>query len=523
MGNVYLLDCTLRDGGYINDWEFGYSGITQIIKKLEQTGIEMIEVGFLKGDTYDENKTLFPSIDSIKHVLLHKNPNVSYVCMLDMSSPVPLERIVPYDGTSVDGIRVIFKKNKTNEAYEACKYIKAAGYQFYVNYVSTDAYTDKEFIEGIEKFNELKPTGVTIVDTFGVIKRKQFQRLVAIADNNVLPDTKICYHAHNNLQQAFGNSEAMVDMNLSRDIVIDACVFGMGRGAGNLNLELFAEYMNDNYGKSYQISPMLEIMDEYLSEFYKTKFWGYSLPLYLSAMHKCHPNYAIYLAEKNTLTEKTFNELLKSISPEDKLEFSKDKLEYYYRKYMDALVDDREVIDELSKDFYNSKALLIAPGKSIKEYSEVINECISDSVRVVCVNFYDAKYKPDFVFLGNIRRYNKIDYRNKSKVICTSNITDSSNADYVVNFSSLTGSNSDIFDNSGLMALRLLEKLGVDEVFIAGFDGYSETESVDYYDNGFVSYPHHRISMKNDLIAEEINEIKKRIKLSFLTPTKYSV
>ncbi len=92
-----------------------------------------------------------------------------------------------------------------------------------------------------------------------------------------------------------GNAEALVEMNLKRDICIDACVFGMGRGAGNLNLELFAEYMNENYDTEYRVEPMLEIMDEYLNDIYREKSWGYSLPLYLSASTGCHPNYAIYL------------------------------------------------------------------------------------------------------------------------------------------------------------------------------------------------------------------------------------
>lgn len=80
-----------------------------------------------------------------------------------------------------------------------------------------------------------------------------------------------------------------------------------------MNLELFAEYMNENYDTKYRIEPMLEIMDEYLNDIYKSKFWGYSLPLYLSASLGCHPNYAIYLAEKDSLTEKSFRELLRGI------------------------------------------------------------------------------------------------------------------------------------------------------------------------------------------------------------------
>ena len=65
MGNVYLLDCTLRDGGYINDWKFGEETIKGFGKKIALTGIEFYEVGFIKGDTYDPDKSVFPDVQSI--------------------------------------------------------------------------------------------------------------------------------------------------------------------------------------------------------------------------------------------------------------------------------------------------------------------------------------------------------------------------------------------------------------------------------------------------------------------------
>ena len=65
--------------------------------------------------------------------------------------------------------------------------------------------------------------------------------MVYLADHNLADGIALAYHAHNNLQQAFGNSESLVEMNLKRDLIIGACIVGMGRGAGNLNLELFAE------------------------------------------------------------------------------------------------------------------------------------------------------------------------------------------------------------------------------------------------------------------------------------------
>ena len=522
MGKISLLDCTLRDGGYVNDWQFGEDTIKGFGRKIVQTGIEMFEVGFIKGDTYDKNRSVFPDIQSMSAMIQPKAKSMTYVGMLDMSAPIPMERLVPCDGTSIDGIRVIFKKDKMDEAYEYCKYIQELGYLLFVNFVGTDLYTDKEFIEAIERFNVLQPYAMTIVDTFGLIKRKQFLRLAYLADNNMAEGITLCYHAHNNLQQAFGNAEALVELNLKRDICIDACVFGMGRGAGNLNLELFAEYMNENYNTHYRIEPMLEIMDEYLNDIYKNRFWGYSLPLYLSANAGCHPNYAIYLEEKDSLTVRSFNELLRGIPKEDKAKFSKEKAEAYYRQYQENFIDDRETIAELSTKMAGKKVLLLAPGKSLTEYKEMVQqESRQKDTIVLAVNFMSDDFPIDYIFSSNMRRYHKIQGKTSIPCITTSNMKEAEDSAYVVNFASYTSAEPDIIDNSGLMALKLLIELGIKEVRIAGMDGYSGMKSNDYYDRKLDYDFSEEAENRKRLIANELDGIKRKIHIEFLTPTHY--
>ena len=523
MRKVNLLDCTLRDGGYVNDWQFGEEGIKGIVARLSQTGIEMIELGFLKGDNYNENRTLFPDVDSFRRVLDQKRPDITYVGMLDMSAPVPMERIPKFDGTAIDGIRVIFKKKKIDEAYEYCSYIKEQGYKLFVNFVSTDQYSDGEFIAGLERFRDLHPYGVTIVDTFGMIKRKDFSRLVMLADNNLDEDVMLCYHAHNNLQQAFENAQAMVEMNLHRDISIDACVFGMGRGAGNLNLELFAGFMNDNYGTNYQIAPMLEIMDEYLDEFYRDKFWGYSLPLYLSASFGCHPNYAIFLAEKQTLSARALREIFQSIPPEDKLIFNKEVAEKYYREFLENYVDDGEATNELRRALSGRPVLLLAPGSSLSSYSSEIQSVIKKSSRVVVsINFYNPSFGINYIFCSNMRRFAKIYDKKNCKVIITSNLQDRSGADYVMNFSSYISSEPAVVDNAGLMALKMLHAVGVHDVCIAGMDGYTVDGKNSYLDSSDRKYSLD-YEERNKLIANELEKLRGLMKLEFLTPTRYNL
>ena len=521
MGNISLLDCTLRDGGYINDWNFGEDAIKGTINKISLSGIDMLELGFIKGTVCNPNRTLFPSTSDIDSITNGINVNTMFVAMLDMSNPVEKDKIAPTSQTSLDGIRVIFKKNKIDEAFDYCEYISKLGYKLFVNLVNTEQYSDGELVSCINKFQQLKPYAFTIVDTFGVIKKNQFLHIASIFDRELDPSIILGYHAHNNLQQAFGNAEAFVEMNLERDIYIDACVFGMGRGAGNLNIELFAEYLNENYDKNYRIEPLLEIMDEYLSEIYKTKFWGYSLPLYLSARHGCHPNYAIYLAEKDSLTEKMFDEVLSNISSEDKLVFSKEKAELYYQQYMENYIDDKDAILKLSNELSNKSIVLLAPGTTLKDNVTKIKAIIDENnSKVIAVNFLANEFNPDFVFSSNMRRYVKMQSITSAKRITTSNMR-SDNTDYVINFSSYSLKSSDIIDNSGLMLLNLLIKLGVKEVYIAGMDGYSSNQN--YYDKQY-EYDFSteiKLSNRNELISSELNRLSKQMKINFITPTNY--
>lgn len=523
MGKIRLVDSTLRDGGYINDWNFGEDAIRNICRKIGQTGIEAIEVGFIKGNNFSKNRTVFPNIECASELIAPKNPEMLYIGMLDMSDPVPVENLCPYDGKSFDGLRVIFKKSKINEGYEYSKKVKELGYKLFVQLVGTDEYSDVEFVDAIHKFNQINPDAVYIVDSFGVIKRKQFLRLVYLADNNLKPNIALGYHSHNNLQQAFGNTEALAECNLQRDIFIDACVFGMGRGAGNLNLELFAEYMNENFGTHYSIEPMLEITDEYLNDIYKNNFWGYSLPFYLSASNGCHPNYAIYFGKKDTLTVKSFNELLKSISKEDKVVYVKEKAEKYYLEYQKNFLDDRQTLKMLEAEFNRKKVLLLAPGNSLRDFADEVREYIAlEKPIVISLNFISEELPVDYVFSSNMRRYYRIENTKGIKKIITSNIKEAKEYDYMVNYASYISEEPDIIDNSGLMALRLLSRIGYKSVAIAGMDGYVREVKANYY-NQMLDFDFKDREKRNNLITQELRTIQTKIKLEFITQTSYKL
>ncbi len=528
---VNILDCTLRDGGYVNDFTFGKDVISGFLNKINKTNVECVEVGFLKGDKVNEDRTFFPTMESVKDVLNgRKDDKIKYFVMYDTSSPLDLDKICPYDGTSADGVRVIFKNNKIDEGFLACKKFIELGYLVSANFVSTNVYSDEDFAKNIKRFNELDLFSMAIVDTFGSMKNDTFLHYIKVADENMRKDIVLTYHGHNNLQQAYQNAISFVNLNLDRTIIIDASVFGMGRGAGNLNIELFAEYLNKTKNKKYHIVPMLEIMDEYLQHIYETRFWGYSLPLYISGTLDVHPNYAIYLAEKNTLTEKSLYEIMSNISASDKLIYKKDIAEKYYLDYMNNYINDSEDVSRLEERFRNKKALILAPGQSINDKKTEIIKLIEDKdVISIAVNFYNDSFKTDFIFSSNMRRYRSLDteiddFKKNNKnleVILTSNMREAINKNYNINFYSIAVESKDIVDNAGLMVMKLMQMIGVKEVMLAGMDGYSENNPYVYNDNSTQVDFSNVAGLRNELIKKEIDKLQKYLNIKFVTKSLY--
>lgn len=523
MGKVSVLDCTLRDGGYINNWEFKEKAIKDIIKKISRTGIEYLETGFIKDVDYNPDFSIFNGNDSFKAVVDSKNPNVTYLGMVDMKLPMPLSKLGKRVSDGFDGVRVIFKKDKIEEGYRYCKEAIELGYITCAQLVGTNEYSDDLLADTVKKFNSLDIKALSIVDTFGLIEKQDFLRITNIINQNLREDIALGYHSHNNLQQAMGNAVALVEQELKRDIIIDACVFGMGRGAGNLNMELFVKYLNQNYGKNYRIEPFLEVIDEYLNDIYRREFWGYSLPFYLSATNGCHPNYAKFFAEKEALTVKAFNEILRSIPEEEKGNYSRETAEKIYIGFMQNYVDDTACIDKLRGEIKGRKVLLIGSGKTLKSNIEKIKKYIRDNNPVVVsLNYIPENIEVDYVFSGHMRRYRLIQENREVKKIITSNVRDAVNYDYMLNFSSYASKRLDIMDNSGVMFLKVLIDIGVKEAVLAGLDGYTMDNTGNYVNEEFeYNFTVDMIHKRNIYIKESIKELSSNIEISFLTDSLY--
>lgn len=526
MRNLQILDCTLRDGGYVNNWDFGRANIARIILNLLKSNIDIVECGFLSNrKPYCPDKSIFDSIDRFKEIIPYKDSNSKFVCMINYGE-FNLSDIPDYDGSSVDGIRVVFHKRDLEPALEFCRKLKEKGYLLFIQPMVTINYSDYELLKIVKVINEINPYAFYIVDSFGVMRKNDLLRMFYLIDNNLDNSISVGYHSHNNLQLAYSNSQALVEVLTTRSIIIDSSVLGMGRGAGNLNTELFIQYLNNHHDCLYNVNPLLKIIDETLSKVYATNYWGYSLPYYLSALYNCHPNYASYLSDKNTLGVEAIRKILSEISPDNSDSFNKSYIEELYTKYQKRKIDDSEEMKQIKQLIGTQEILVIAPGQSIDTNKEYIQTFIKENnLLCISVNFVPIDFNCQYTFISNAKRYESLIpdlMMNKSEFIITSNIDFGSGEHIYVNYETLLNSNEAVSDNATLMLLKLLVNIGVKKVFIAGFDGYSNYQVENYFDKDWILNTSPKQANKmNKGITEIVSELMVELQLEFITPSRF--
>jgi len=345
MSKISLLDCTLRDGGYVNDWRFGEKEIPEIAEKLEASGADMLELGFLEDEPYQPDRTIFNSIDQVKQLIGKKHPGTIYSVMAEVSTPIPVEKIAPADPDGPDLIRVIIWKNKhaadgslidmLPESYEYCRRIAKKGYRLCIQPARVSQYSDKEFTAMLRMFSRLDPVAIYVVDSWGIMYTDELMHYVRLADDTLPTSIAIGYHGHNNMMQAFAIAEHLLNEPMERDLIIDASVYGIGRGAGNLNTELIAKYMNRALNRSYRIEPLMEVFDRYLKDVFHRVPWGYSPGFFTTACYNANPNYASFYEQELGLSARQIEELLSAMTPEERVIYKKATAE----KYLHALVE----------------------------------------------------------------------------------------------------------------------------------------------------------------------------------------
>jgi len=524
MDKIKILDCTLRDGGYINNFNFGLGTMQDIVNKLVAAGIDIIECGFLQSGQTDQNKSLFGSIADIKCVIgAKKNPETMYVAMIQYGK-ISSEEIEPYDGTSIDGIRITFHESEIKDALVLGRQLMEKNYKIFMQPVGTTTFSDEVLLELIYEINCMKPYAFYLVDTLGTMYVRDLRHYFYLIDYNLDKSIRLGFHAHNNLQLAFSNAQELMHMDSPRDIILDATVFGMGRGAGNLSTELIVQYINENIERIYDTLPVLQIIDDHISILRKKYDWGYMAEYYLSASKKCHPNYASFLINAKTLMAEDINRILEEIDAGKKSIYDAAYIKELYVKYKSRQVNDEYALATLKKEIGTSKVLLVAPGLHLKDISNDQMNHICEAYYVIPVNCLPKGIHFNRVFISNEKRYESGAHQfQKISRIVTSNIVNQSTDNcLVVNYASYLNDGMTVPDNAGMMCINLLKALGVSEIALAGFDGFTENTMGNYVSDDFMySVDKEQLAALNNSIRNHITKLRREMQVTFLTESLY--
>lgn len=277
-----LLDCTLRDGGYYTNWDFDTQLVDAYINAMNQLPIQYLEVGYRNNPSNDYlGKFGYTPVSVLRH--LRETCTKKLVVMLNEKSTKPEDLDIllnPIVGLA-DMIRIAIDPKNFDRAVILAKAVKAMGFEVGFNcmYMSKWSSDYEGFLKKLSLLNGWCDL-FCMVDSFGGVTPKDVTDIYnEVRKNTTVP---VGFHGHNNLQLGLINT--VTAMNLGVDYV-DATIMGMGRGAGNLNMELLLTYLNAHYDMEVDfnvlgdaVSAFKPLMDKYQ--------WGTNLPYMLAGANK---------------------------------------------------------------------------------------------------------------------------------------------------------------------------------------------------------------------------------------------
>jgi 3-deoxy-D-manno-octulosonate cytidylyltransferase len=296
---VKLFDCTLRDGGYINNWSFSRECVKRMHDAVNKAGIEYVELGYM---------------DNVDLSEVQKDKSLIFL-MVDYREGRDIVIPDKFDGV-VDGIRVCAHKSEISDAIDQIKFIKNQGYITSLQMMGITNYSLEDLKTVHKSINSSYLDILSIADSNGSLFPCDIKRILDSFKGRLYD---IGFHSHNNLQLSLAN--AIEAINCGVDI-IDCTCSGIGRGAGNLPTELIISYINRFYGEKYRIMPMFDVNQDYILPLKSSYNWGYNIPQMIGGMEGLHPYYA---RDMERSWEHALYNKLKAIGKEKPMKYHKDK------------------------------------------------------------------------------------------------------------------------------------------------------------------------------------------------------
>ena len=309
--DIKVVDCTLRDGGLVNDFYFTEEFVKELYQANIKAGVDYMEFGYKASkemfDVEKFGKWKFCDDKDIRAVVGDNKTDMKIAVMADVGRCDFKKDILNKKDSPVDLVRIATYINTIPAAVEMIEDCAKKGYETTVNIMAISKSNDADIDAALELLCQSSVGTVYLVDSYGSLYPEQIRRLcdkyLEVADKY---DKKVGIHAHNNQQLAFANTTEAIIKGVS---YLDATVSGLGRGCGNCPSELLLGFLKN---PKYRINPILKFIEAYIVPLRESGVvWGYDVPYLLTGLLNQHPKTAIqFMKEKREDYNNFYLELL---------------------------------------------------------------------------------------------------------------------------------------------------------------------------------------------------------------------
>ena len=308
--DIKVLDCTLRDGGLVNNFRFADEFVKALYQANVQAGVDYMEFGYKASkDIFkveDFGKWKFCDEEAIREIVGNNETDLKIAVMTDVGRTDYKKDIIDRKDSVIDLVSTATYIHQIPSAIEMIEDAKNKGYETSANLMAVSKVNDKDLENGLELLANSCVDVIYLVDSFGAFYPEQIRRLADIY-LNIAAKTgkKIGIHAHNNQNLAFANTIEGLTAGIS---YLDATVCGMGRGAGNCFMESLLAFLKN---PRYNLSVIMDFIEKYMLQMKKDYDWGFDIPYLLTGIFNSHPSSAInFIKEGRTDYSRLQQELM---------------------------------------------------------------------------------------------------------------------------------------------------------------------------------------------------------------------
>jgi len=309
---IKVLDCTIRDGGLINNHDFDERFVKNVYQSVARSGVDYIEMGYKNSKKLFSSKEYgawkFCDDEVIKKIIDGVEPRAKISVMVDIGR-VDMEDIKPADESPVDMIRVACYAKDVDKAINMVNEFNQKGYETTINIMAISRDQGPVLEEALHQVeSESKADVLYLVDSFGYFYQENIERLAKLF-KSIAKTKEIGFHGHNNQQLGFSNTIEAIIHGVN---YLDATVYGIGRAAGNCPLELLVGFLKN---PKFDIRPILDLISKEFIPLRDKIEWGYIIPYAISGMMNEHPRAAMAL--RNSVGKENYKEFYESLVSTD--------------------------------------------------------------------------------------------------------------------------------------------------------------------------------------------------------------